>query len=160
MSSAIEIHFRLAHAAAGDRRRADADAARDHRRVLVERNGVLVDGDAGLAERRLGDLAGEALREDVDEHQVIVGAAGDEPEARAGQAGGEPLGVGDDLLLVVGEPRLERFLEADRLGRDDVHQRSALHAGEQRAIEILRVLRCGTGPCRRAGRAASCASWW
>ena len=44
-----------------DRRRADADAARDHRRVLIERDRVLVDRDAGLAERRLGDLAGEAL---------------------------------------------------------------------------------------------------
>ena len=65
--------------------RADADAARDHRRILIERNRVLVDGDAGLAERRLGDLAGEPFREDVDEHQVIVGAAADEPEARGRQ---------------------------------------------------------------------------
>ena len=53
----------------------------DHRRILIERNRVLVDGDAGLAERRLGDLAGDALREHVDEHQVIVGAAADEAEA-------------------------------------------------------------------------------
>ena len=30
--------------------------------------------------------------------------------------------------------------EADRLGRDRVHQRPALHAGEERAVERLRVL--------------------
>ena len=40
----------------------------------------------GLAERRFGDLAGDALREHVDEHQVVVGAAADEPEARASTA--------------------------------------------------------------------------
>ena len=53
------VHLGLAHAAGGDRRRADADAARDHRRVLIEGDRVLVDRDAGLAERGLRDLAGE-----------------------------------------------------------------------------------------------------
>ena len=53
--------------------------------VRVERNRVLVDGDARPAERRLGDLAREALREHVDEHQVVVGAAADQPEAGGGQ---------------------------------------------------------------------------
>ena len=119
--------------------RADADAARDHRRILVEGDRVLVDRDAGLAERGFGGLAGDALREDVDEHQVVVGAAADQPEARGGQRRGQPRGVGDDLPLIGGERRLRGFLEADGLGRDDVHQRSALHAGEHAAIEILRV---------------------
>ena len=91
----------FAHAARRDRRRADADAARDHRRILIERDRVLVDRDAGLAERRLGHLAGDALREDVDQHQVIVGAAADQAEAGGRQRRGEPLRVGDDLLLVV-----------------------------------------------------------
>ena len=137
---ADDIHFRLAHAAAGDGGRADADAARDHRRVLIEGNRVLVDGDAGFAERRLRDLAGEPAREDVDEHQVIVGAAADQAEAGGRQVGRQPSGVGDDLPLIVGERRLQRFLEADRFGRDDVHQRAALDAREDGAIEILGVL--------------------
>ena len=54
--------------------------------------------------------------------------------------GRQPLRVGDDLPLILDEGRLRRFLEADGLRRDDVHQRTALHAGEHRAIEILRVL--------------------
>ena len=91
MSSAIDVHLRLAHAAAGDRRRADADAARDHRRVLIEGIAFLLTVMPGLAERRLGDLAGEPAREDVDEHQVIVGAAADQPEAGGRQAGRQPL---------------------------------------------------------------------
>ena len=46
------------------------------------------------------------LREDVDEHQVIVGAAAHEAEAGRRQAGRQPLGVGDDLPLVLDETRL------------------------------------------------------
>src|SRR4051812_3027617 len=48
------LHLRFFHAARGDGGRADTDAARLHRRIGVERDGVLVDGDAGVAERLLG----------------------------------------------------------------------------------------------------------
>ena len=41
----------------------------------------------------------------------------------------------------VAELGRQRFLEAHGFGRDDVHQRPALHAGEEGAIEILRELR-------------------
>ncbi len=90
-------------------------------------------------ERAFRDLAGDALREHVDEHDVIVGAAADDAEAGGRERAGQPRRVLHDLSLIRGELRRRRFLEADRLGRDDVHQRSALHAGEHRAIEILRV---------------------
>ena len=85
MSSPMMSISGFAHAARGHRRRADADAAGDHRRILIERNRVLVDRDARLAERRFGDLAGDAFREHVHEHQMIVGAAADQPEAGAGR---------------------------------------------------------------------------
>ena len=86
MRSRDLIHLGFAHAARRHGRRADANAAGDHRRVLIERDRVLVDGDAGLAERGFGDLAGDAFREDVDEHQVIVGAAAHDAEARGRSA--------------------------------------------------------------------------
>ena len=45
---------------------------------------VLVAGDVRAPERRLRRLAGQSLRAEVDEHQMIVGAAGHKREA-AGQ---------------------------------------------------------------------------
>ena len=76
-------------------RGADADAGRVERRALVEGDHVLVDGDAGLVERFLRDLAGQPLRRDIDEQQMIVGAAGDDAEAEPLQFLGERPGVGD-----------------------------------------------------------------
>ena len=82
-------------------------AAGHHRRIGVEGNRVLVDRDAGAAERGLGDLAGEALREDVDQHQVVVGAAADHAEAGARPApAASACALATTLALVVGELRL------------------------------------------------------
>ena len=47
-------------------------------------------------------------------------------------ARGQRGGVGQHALLIVDEFRLHGLQEADRLGGDDVHQRPALHAGEDR----------------------------
>ena len=47
------------------------------------------------------------------------------------------LGVSHDLLGVLPELRLEIFAEGDGLGGDDVHQRSALAAGEDGAVDGL-----------------------
>ena len=47
------------------------------------------------------------------------------------------LGIGDHRLGIGLELGLERFAERDRLGRDDVHQRAALKAGEDRRIDLL-----------------------
>src|SRR3954469_24074772 len=91
------LHLRFLHAARGDSGRADADAARLHRRIGVEWDRVLVDGDAGLAERLLGFGAEHAFGEDVHEHEVRVGAAGDDSEAFLGERLREDFGVGHDL---------------------------------------------------------------
>ena len=85
------------------------------------------------------------LRGDVDEHQVIVGAAGDEAEAGRLQLLGQRLGVGDHLRGVRLELRLQRLAEGDRLGGDDVHERPALHAGEDGRVDLLRPIPACTG---------------
>ena len=87
----------LAHPAGGQGGGAHPDAAGVERLAGVVGDQVLVDRDPRPAERRLGDLAGQALRADVDEDQVVVGPARGEPEAGAGQLLGQGLGVGDDL---------------------------------------------------------------
>ena len=93
------------HAAGGEGGRAEADAAGLERRIDVEGNGVFVDRDAGQSERLFGFAAEHALAEDIDQHEVGVGAAGDDAVACVGQGLGQHLGVGDDLRGVVLEAR-------------------------------------------------------
>ena len=61
--------------------------------LRVERDRVLVDGDADLVEQRLGLAARDAQRRHVDEHQVVVGAAADRagrPRSASGLRRGPP----------------------------------------------------------------------
>ena len=62
---------------------------------------VLVDRDARAVERVFGFLAAHAFREDVDQQQVRVGAAGNDAEAFGLHARRERLRVGDHLPLVI-----------------------------------------------------------
>ena len=57
-----------------------------------------------------------------------------------GESLGEDLRAADGALLAVVELRLGGELERRRLGRDDVHERSALLAGEHVRVELLREL--------------------
>ena len=133
-------HLALPHPGGGHGGGADPQAAGDERRFRVVGDRVLVEGDPGPVEGLLGHLAGHAEGAEVDQHQVVVGAAGDDPEALAGQGGGQGPGVADDALGVGAEARLGRLVEAHRLGGDDVHQRAALHAGEDGLVDGLGVL--------------------
>ena len=90
-------HLFFFHAARGDGGRADADAAGFEDRLGVERDAVLVHGDAGAIENLLRFFAVDVLRAKIDEHEVIVGAAGDDAVTVFGQAGGERFGVDHDL---------------------------------------------------------------
>jgi len=49
--------------------------------LRIERDAVLIDGDLDLVEVSLDGLSREALRSDVDEQEVRIGAAGDQVDA-------------------------------------------------------------------------------
>ena len=73
---------------------------------------------------------------------------------------GQHLGVGDHLRRVLLERRLQRFAERDRLGGDDVHERPALHAGEDGRVDLLGpLLLAQDEPAARAAQRLV-ASWW
>ena len=77
--------------------RADPDPRRIERLARIERDRVVVELDAGDVERLRGDLAGDVLRREVGEDQVVVGATGDQREALLDHRRGERLRVRDDL---------------------------------------------------------------
>ena len=136
------LHFGLLHATGGHGRGADADTAGLERAAGLVRHGVLVRGDVGGVQGELGVLAGDfgvALTE-IQQAEVVIGAAADEVEAELHELIGERLGIGDDLLGVVLELRRGALREADRLGGDDVLERAALGAGEDGRVDGLGVL--------------------
>ena len=122
-----------AKAARRARRGAEADARGDEGRARVVGNAVLVAGDRGAVEALFGRLAGDLLGREIDQHQMVIGAAGDDFEAVFLKRGGERLGVFGHGAGIGLEFWLERLGEGDCLGGDDVHQGAALQAGEDRA---------------------------
>ena len=69
-----------------------------------------------------------------------VGASGEDVETALLQRLRERIGVRADLPLVVAEGLRGGDPEAGRLRGDDVVQRAALHPGEHRAVDCLRML--------------------
>src|SRR5581483_1585628 len=53
------------------------------------------------------------------------------------QAGGKRFGVQDHLPLIFAELRLQRFVKANGFRCDHMHERTALHAGENCRIDLL-----------------------
>ena len=115
-------------------------------------NRVLVHRDAGLVQRVFGFAAQHALGKDVDQHQVGIGSAGNNVEALVGQRLRQHLGVGHNLPRVILEAGLHGFVEAHRLGRNDVHQRTALHSRKHNLVDRRRIL--GLGEDQPGTRAA------
>ncbi len=121
-------------AAGGHGRGADADPGGDEGRALLVGYGVLVDGNTSPPEDRFCLLAGVVAIREVEQHQVVVGAAGDEVEAPIHEHARHHLGIGEHLLLVDLESRLERLVERHRLAGDDVHERTTLGTREDRRV--------------------------
>ena len=91
----------------------------------------------GALQRRLRRLAGQLFRPQIDQHQMVVGAARDQRIAARQDRRGERLGVGDHRMGVVLEFRRQRLGEGDRLGGDHMHQRAALQARKDRRIDLF-----------------------
>ena len=125
----------LEQSASRHRRGPDADTAGVKRGPRVERDQVRVDRDSAGREdlRRL--LAREADRAHVGEDEMVVRAARGDRDATSLQDRGERPGVGHDLRRVRPEVVRSGQLEADRLGRDGVHEGPTMGSGEDRAVE-------------------------
>lgn len=68
---------------------------------------------------------------------MVVCAAGHEIEAVRQQRVRQCLCILHDVFCIGSEFRLRRLAQADGLARDHVHQRPALRAGEDGAVELL-----------------------
>mmetsp|Transcript_96733 Transcript_96733/g.269173 ORF Transcript_96733/g.269173 Transcript_96733/m.269173 type:complete len:376 (-) Transcript_96733:96-1223(-) len=68
---------------------------------------------------------------------MAFGTAGDDAQAALDEGLGQHLGVLDDLFLVGLEFGRQGFLEGHGLAGDDMHQRAALDAGEDRGVDLL-----------------------
>ena len=135
------LHLDRAEASRRHGRRPDADARGRVRRQRVEGDRVLVDGDADVVEKPLGFLAGHAEWRHVDEEQVVVRAARHEARAGGGERPGERCRVDDRPALVLSERVGAGLEQRDGLGRDDVHERAALRAREDRLVDRGREAR-------------------
>src|SRR3954451_23569098 len=85
---------------------------------------------------------------------MVVRAAADDAETGAADRFRQRFRVANDLRLILLELRLQRLFERDRLRRDDVDERAALNSGEERAVEVLRVL--GLAEHESGARSAQC----
>ena len=102
----------------------------------------------------VGGAAGDVFADEVEQHQVILGATRDDVIAAREEDFDHRLGVIQHLFLVFGERRIQRFEEGNRFRRDHLHQRAALHTGEDSGIEFLLQLFIGAGEDETAARAA------
>ena len=132
-----DLHLGFAHTTGGDSRSTQTDAGSHEGAAGLAGDGVLVGGDVDAVEAGFQLLAGAFLVPQVEEHQVVVGAAGHQLDAAGLQFSGHGLCVFHDLAGVVLELGLECLAKADGLGRDDVLQRAALRAGEDGGVDAL-----------------------
>ena len=72
---------------------------------------------------------------------MIVGAAAHDSEAVFLKSFSQNFRVLDNLRGVSFEFGLQRLAERDSLSRNDVHERAALNAGENRFVELFAELR-------------------
>ena len=123
---------------------------------------VLVHRDAGAVQRVLAVLPGERPGREVDQHQVVVGAAAARGASPARcSASASAAAFVDDLLLAGLELGLERSPKATALPAMTCISGPPWMPGKTAWSTVLRVARSrAQDQAGRAGRAASCAWWW
>ena len=114
-----------------------ADAAGFADRFRIEWNCIFVHCDGCLVESGLSIDTSDACGAQIEEKHMVIGAAGHDAVTEHDEAGADRFGIVDDLLGVVAEARLKRFVETHGFGCDDVHEGAALNAWENLAIDFL-----------------------
>jgi len=84
---------------------------------------------------------------------VVAGAAGHQAQTARLQAATDGLGIDEDAVGIVDEPRLECLAESHGLASDDVLERTALRTGEHGGVDALGNLG-GVGEDDAAARSA------
>ncbi len=82
-------------------------------------------------------FAVQVFRAKINQHEVVVGAAGNDAITVLAEPRGERFGVDHYLPLIFAKLRLERFMKANGFGSDDVHQWAALDARENGRIDLF-----------------------
>ena len=90
-----------------------------------------------LIQQFLHCLSCQSVIGQINEHQVIVRTAGHDLDISCKQSFAQCLCIVNDSLLIFLEIIGERFLEANCLGSDHMHQRTALNTREDRFVEVI-----------------------
>ena len=118
----------------------------------IIRNGVVVADDAGVVERLCAPSCRHFFVRQIDEHQMVVGAARDQRESARHQFRRQRLGVAHDRCRVVFERGRRRLLERDADRGGGVVMRPALQARERppcrsrSACSALHMIMAPRGP--------------
>ncbi len=130
-------HLGRSEAARSNSGSTEAKPGSSERTTGIERNHILISsnisGDEGLFSGLTGEI-GEFSTE-VDEHQVIVGTAGDQLITLSNESSRHSGSVSNDLFLVIFILRPESLAESNSLSSDHVFQRAALDTGKNSGIK-------------------------
>ena len=99
-----------------------------------------------------GGLPRDVKGPQVDEHHMAFGAARHDAQPPVHELLGHDRRILHDLLLIGLEFRRERFAQRHGLRGDDVHEGTALHAREDRGVDLL--FKVGTHEDHAAARTA------
>src|SRR6266852_3102604 len=95
-----EFHLRFFHPARGDGGATQADSASLHRRKRIKGNRIFVHGDSSAVEGFFGVATGDSAGMNFNQEDMIISAAGNDPESLPRNRGCKSLCVDGHLLLI------------------------------------------------------------